>query len=184
MNLQKLFEAQKLLDERIIKEHGLEGQDLLQNKILALLVELGECANEWRGFKHWSKDREPRTKTYKSKPVPGGECYRGIYEANPLLEEYVDVLHFILSIGIETGLDNEMENVYRKRIDFFKLKDVTSQFNGVFRFAYLMTEDDYYTELWCSFIALGELLGFTRKQVEAAYFAKNKVNHARQEEGY
>ena len=62
MNLQKMFEMQKALDDRIIKEKGLEGQDLLPNLILALQVELAECANEWRGFKHWSNDREPRTK--------------------------------------------------------------------------------------------------------------------------
>ncbi len=36
MNLEKMFEMQKALDERIIKEKGLEGQDLLPNLILAL----------------------------------------------------------------------------------------------------------------------------------------------------
>src|SRR5690625_2371786 len=59
MNLQKLFETQKKLDERIVKEKGLEGKDLLDKKILALQVELGEIANEFRGFKFWSEDQEP-----------------------------------------------------------------------------------------------------------------------------
>ena len=63
MNLTKLYEMQKLLDQRIVEQHGLEGQDLLPQKILALQVELGECANEWRGFKFWSKDRKPRNKS-------------------------------------------------------------------------------------------------------------------------
>lgn len=48
MNLEKMFEMQKALDERIIKEKELEGQDLPPNLILALQVELVECANEWR----------------------------------------------------------------------------------------------------------------------------------------
>lgn len=39
MNLEKLFEMQRVLDERIIKEKGLEGQNLLPQKILALQVE-------------------------------------------------------------------------------------------------------------------------------------------------
>jgi len=39
MDLTKLFKAQKELDERIVKEKGLEGQDLLDKKILALQVD-------------------------------------------------------------------------------------------------------------------------------------------------
>jgi len=38
MNLAKLFETQKLLDNRIVDEHNLHGQDLLPQKILALQV--------------------------------------------------------------------------------------------------------------------------------------------------
>ncbi|MGE6624638.1 dUTP diphosphatase [Bacillus pumilus] len=62
MNLLKMFEMQKELDDRIIREKGLEGQDLLPGLILALQVELAECANEWRGFKFWSNDQQPRRK--------------------------------------------------------------------------------------------------------------------------
>lgn len=64
MNLYKLFKIQAKLDEKIVKEKGLEGQDLLDKKILALQVELGELANEWRGFKFWSNDQKPRTVKY------------------------------------------------------------------------------------------------------------------------
>jgi dimeric dUTPase (all-alpha-NTP-PPase superfamily) len=59
MNLSKLFEMQRELDERIVKKHGLEGQDLLRNTMLALQVELGKLANEWKGFKHWSRRQSP-----------------------------------------------------------------------------------------------------------------------------
>lgn len=52
MNLQKLFDTQKVLRDRI----GYEGEDRFEKLILALLVEIGECANEWRGFKFWSKN--------------------------------------------------------------------------------------------------------------------------------
>src|SRR5690625_605848 len=51
---------QKALDARIIKEKGLEGQDLLPNSILELQVEIGELANEWRGFKHLSHRQTPK----------------------------------------------------------------------------------------------------------------------------
>ncbi|MEK4091705.1 dUTP diphosphatase [Viridibacillus sp. FSL H8-0110] len=48
MNLTKLFEAQRELDLYIDQQHPVQpGEDRLSKKILALLVELGECANEW-----------------------------------------------------------------------------------------------------------------------------------------
>src|SRR5690606_1696390 len=107
MNLKHLFELQAKLDERIYAEHPVqEGENRLAKKILALQVELGELANCWRGFKYWSNDQEPRTKAIdfalwvkngrevdeEGKPT---NCFK-----NPLLEEYVDCLHFILSIGL------------------------------------------------------------------------------------
>src|SRR5690625_3159189 len=61
MNLQKLFKAQKQLDDHIVKEKGLEGQDLLDKKTLALQVELGELANEWQMFKFWKEDQKANT---------------------------------------------------------------------------------------------------------------------------
>src|SRR5699024_6484098 len=62
MNLEKLFKMQKELDERILDRFPeLRNEDLLDKKILALQVELGELAQKWRGFKFWSKNQEPCT---------------------------------------------------------------------------------------------------------------------------
>src|SRR5690606_6157450 len=62
MNLSKLFEMQAKLDAHIEREHPCkENEDRLVKKILALQVELGELANEWRGFKFWSEEQAPRT---------------------------------------------------------------------------------------------------------------------------
>jgi len=60
LTLEQMYEMQKELDAKIIKEKGLEGKDLLQNTVLALQVEIGELANEWRGFKHWSTRQTPK----------------------------------------------------------------------------------------------------------------------------
>lgn len=64
MNLQKMFKMQAELDNRIIREKGLEGQDLLPNTYVALITELGEFANEARWFKHWSNKKEPKRKVF------------------------------------------------------------------------------------------------------------------------
>ncbi|MET1166853.1 dUTP diphosphatase [Bacillus velezensis] len=181
MNLQKMFEMQKVLDDRIIKEKGLEGKDLLPNLILALQVELAECANEWRGFKHWSNDREPRTK-HPLETSPNGAFRKG---GNPLLEEYVDCLHFLLSIGNKIGV---------KEVVPFKLisltNDITGHFNSIFKLigqweiVFLYLDQNPYHIVVREFMNLGEKFGFTPDQIEAAYMDKNAVNHQRQQEGY
>ncbi len=127
MNLAKLFEMQRQLDERIEQKHPRqEGEDRLAKKILALMVELGELANEWRGFKFWSNDQNPRTTKSLDAMLVGDKDFLRIRnsqedcmycegtgiqeETNPLLEEYVDCLHFILSIGLELGI-TEIHNL-------------------------------------------------------------------------
>ncbi|MEK5070531.1 dUTP diphosphatase [Sporosarcina sp. FSL K6-1508] len=176
MDLTKLFEMQKVLDERIVREKGLEGRDTLPEKILALQVELGECANEWRGFKFWSEDREPRSCVINREGETADEYYK-----NPLLEEYVDCLHFILSIGLEVGI---------KRFEYgslnpqYKESDIANQFMRVMDYTLGLRDDDYCLELIQSFVYLGEMLGFTWDQIESAYYAKNEINHTRQAEGY
>lgn len=182
VNLQKMFEMQKALDERIIKEKGLEGQNLLPNLILALQVELAECANEWRGFKHWSNDREPRICVIDKKGQTAKEYYK-----NPLLEEYVDCLHFVLSIGNRIGYAHENLG---KWTDF----TIVNQFNHLFGYAsdlYKAIHEDWfeeklfdtYDEFFAGFIGLGKMFGLTHEQIEAAYMDKNAVNHQRQQEG-
>ena len=196
MNIKKLFELQKQLDLRIEREHPRKpGEDRLAKKILALQVELGELANCWRGFKYWSNDQEPRRiDPYCVECAGTGEVRSlGIVrecKCNPLLEEYVDCLHFILSIGLEIDFK-------RKPIDIIKSHDVITQFNEMFRlvsaFWRIYAETgvikgcglyDTYEDILRTFMGLGQELGFTWEQIEEAYMKKNAENHIRQENGY
>lgn len=180
MDLTKLFKMQKVLDKRIEKEHPRQdGEDRLAKKILALQVELGELARNWRGFKFWSNDQEPRTKV--SRELFSNDPTEQVGElANLLLEEYVDCLHFILSIGLEIGVDYfKYHNDHR-----FKESNITDQFLRVMDYVVGLREDDYCTELLQSFVHLGEMLGFTWEQIEQAYISKNEVNHDRQNNNY
>lgn len=220
MDLSKLFEMQRELDERIVKEKGLEGHDLLPQKILALQVELGELANEWRGFKFWSEDREPKkTKTVVCPDCKGmgkhyqpmtwdcRKCYgTGINtKKNPLLEEYVDGLHFFLSIANqrewqdamylheeaifdleEKGFDGGLTGAFLE-MNYFLLRCYMEtgrdeKIEATFGF----TKQEYlFRNAWFLYVAIGMVgFGFTPEQIEAAYLAKNKVNHQRQENGY
>ncbi|WP_060210339.1 dUTP diphosphatase [Sporosarcina koreensis] len=188
MDLERLFQIQRLLDDRILENKGLIEQDLLPMKILALQVELGELANEWRGFKFWSEDREPRT----AKRIPDVAHFDKTGEAryiksNPLLEEYVDCLHFILSIGIELGCE-DVKPAIRKTAVNFKGDELTVHFNEVkYRasgMAFVANKKTEYQVLVGCFLGLGEMFRFSWKQVEDAYYAKNEINHERQATGY
>jgi dimeric dUTPase (all-alpha-NTP-PPase superfamily) len=173
MNLEKLFQTQKVLRDRI----GYNEPDRFNKLILALLVELGECANEWRGFKFWSKDQSPRTQKARAP-------YMDLDDAdfyNPLLEEYVDCLHFILEIGIELNA-NIKDLAWAIATDPFYDKTLTEHFSIVFTLA-ANPKGNYYA-LFNAFVGLGEYLEFEWREVEQAYFAKNKINHVRQATGY
>lgn len=207
MNLQPLFELQDVLDKKINEEKGLEGRYLLPEKILALQVELAECANEWRGFKFWSENQEPRIKipVYQECIVCLGAGYivhdNGIvtedcvpckaegrfhigYES-PLLEEYVDCLHFILSIGLEINKTNPINAITMHSIheDASTDKDfIVGTFSQIFKYTWNVHVD--YTLLFAEFLKLGISLNFTWDQIVQAYYKKNQINHKRQKNGY
>lgn len=174
MNLQPLFETQKKLMDRI----GYNEPDRFEKTILALLVEVGECANEWRGFKYWSKNQEPVTEKLDVKQIHKvrNKEIKSVDELfkNPLLEEYVDGLHFVLQLGIEFGVKSDVR--FRPQ----KVGSLIEQFNLIFHHA----SNYRYIKLFDYYCGLGEMLGFTWEQIQQAYMEKNKINHERQNNGY
>ena len=161
MNLQKLFQMQNTLDNRIQAEHQLESVPLFKKKILALQVEVSELANETRCFKFWS------TKKSSSNDV--------------ILEEYVDCLHFILSLGLEKNFQDitlDITNVTCELSDQFLYLYV-----NIANFIISASINDYLI-LFNTFLSLGQSLGFTENDIENAYLYKNKINHERQDNGY
>jgi dimeric dUTPase (all-alpha-NTP-PPase superfamily) len=161
LNWKQLYNMQKELDRYIEKNNNLENKNVFQEKHLALLVELGELANETRCFKFWSQ--KPRN------------------EKHIILEEYVDGIHFILSLGIENDYYYMSE---KKTMPTFT---ETEQFIKVFQACTLFhsfpTEENYQA-MFESYLQLGKLLGFTEEDIQRAYLQKNEVNFKRQDTGY
>lgn len=163
MQLEKLFTMQQALDQHIEKKHGLQDEDLFNRKVLALLVEIGELANETRCFKFWSV-----------KPPS---------EKQVILEEFVDGVHFILSLGIECQLNKQTLTINSAPTAL----SVTDQFllinEQVIRFQNTKSVKDYIA-LFEGYLQLAELLGITYEEMEQAYFDKNEVNYQRQQNNY
>lgn len=170
MNLEKMFEMQRALDDRINKTHPVqEAENRLAKKVMAFIVEVSELANEWRGFKFWSEDQK---------------------STNRILEEYVDGLHFLLSIGLEQGRTSVKLFTRPTQVNIVEcfLDIYTSAVGmGIYTFALEMDTQRAHIDydiLFNDYLSLGDVLGFTLDQIEQAYFAKNKVNHQRQDNGY
>ncbi|OCA92300.1 dUTP diphosphatase [Pseudobacillus wudalianchiensis] len=162
MDLLKLFRMQRALDEYIETEHGLQEADLFDKKVLALLVEIGELANETRCFKFWSLKQPSERKV--------------------ILEEFVDGVHFILSLGLTCSLEQEAVITEAEAAS-----SVTEQFLRVYKAVHVFKQEkstDTYQQLLQNYFLLGRLLGFSAEEVEEAYVAKNEVNYERQQQGY
>lgn len=182
MNLAKIIMLQKDLDEVINKNHPIEkNEDRTANKVTALIVELAEFANEARFFKYWSKDTNPRTSA---------------------LEEYVDSVHFFISVAIAKGWE---KSLYIPEERFVRIEEqgfpggITEAFNGVvynlvksqyegnpkYNGNHYRSSETFFNEAWFLFMAIGQVAyGYTEDEIEAAYILKNKENHSRQNNNY
>ncbi|WP_449621176.1 dUTP diphosphatase [Robertmurraya sp. Marseille-Q9965] len=163
MQLQEIFAMQKELDSHIEQKHGLQEEDLFDRKILALLVELGELANETRCFKFWSL-----------KPAS---------DQATILEEFVDGVHFMASLGIECSFDT-IEEVKSEKDDKVTINEqFLNVYEAVHAFRIARSKETYILMLQ-AYLFLANLLGFQDEDIKRAYISKNEVNYKRQQTGY
>lgn len=162
-DLTPLLGMQKKLDAVIAVNHGVDYDSTYTRRFLALLVELGELANETRCFKYWSnKSSSP---------------------ADIVLDEYADGLHFLLSLGVMLDIG---ECAYEGK-DLEPYNDPSSGFVYVYRTAiemYLDFDKDHWIKAMESYVRLLVTLGYNMDEAIAAYLSKMEVNFERQREGY
>ena len=161
IDLTPLFPLQAALDEEIAVTHNIDYPSTFSRRLLSLLVELGEFANETRCFKYWSlKGPSPKEK---------------------ILDEYADGLHFLLSLGIPLGV-----TTYKH---YFKVeeKDLTSALLNVYKEAIKLREEytpEQYAKTFGAYLNIIPLFDYSVEDIGKAYLQKLGVNHKRQEEKY
>lgn len=151
-----MFKKQKELDKRILDSLHLSFEDTAEKKRVALLVELGETLNEWKGFKFWAHKMPNREK---------------------LVEEYVDVLHFLLSFGNDFGAPYEHDVIIEGT-------DVIEQSQKLYSLILNMNGLMDWFIVFGYFRGLAVLFGIDWEEVVEGYYKKNEINHVRQDEGY
>lgn len=215
VDLVEIFKKQDELNRKTAAKHEeyskLSRDELTQLYAFSALCELGEMSNEWGQFKIWKTNRKENRKTLCTKCNGKGEIYGDSCQyceggfTNPLREEYIDVVHFVVSVAI--GFDLDPEEFMKK----FKRKEVTaSNTYKLIRvlYKYLVYADvlidelqnlpnteklvknnqierlDVAEKLIDKLLHLGYSLGFDDEEIESAYFDKHKVNHIRQQNHY
>ena len=160
-DLTNLYQKQAELDQRIAENHNISYETTRERRILALLVEFGEFANATRCFKYWS-----------NKPSEALDV---------VLDEYVDGLHFFLSLGIDIKAKKKQYH-YTKHAD-----NLTKQILEVYRLSalfYQKQDEKSYIKAFQAFINITPLLKVRWSTVEKAYYKKLGENYHRQDTNY
>lgn len=160
MLFMELFEIQRKLDLFIEETQNITN-DVFKEKGLALLVELAELANETRCFKFWST--------------------KGASEREVLLEEFVDSIHFMLSLGNMKGY------ALAEWPDVQEEVDLTVQFiETTQKITQFITDpsEENYKAIWHAYGKLAYNMQFTVADIIEAYISKNEKNYERQKSGY
>ena len=159
--LDDLYPLQKELDDDIAKRHGVTYESTKDKRLLALLVEFGEFANETRCFKYWSL-----------KPMS---------EKAVVLDEYADGMHFFLSLGIPLGVTSLKKDLVKKDIDpstaILEVYEEAAKLHTAYNV-------EQYKKAFSMYLDLLPLFGFTGQEARDAYLKKLQVNHIRQENKY
>ncbi len=161
LNLSELIALQAQLDERIMALHQEERGNTRNKRVLALIVEINELANETRCFKYWS--------------------LKGPSSVDILLEEFSDTMHFVISLGIDLGLE---EMIFES---ISKPMDLTSLFMDWIHASTALVDHfdlEHFYQVGALMATMAHALNFSEKACIETYYAKNKTNHIRQSEAY
>ncbi|UUD35692.1 dUTP diphosphatase [Mycoplasmopsis caviae] len=162
MNLSKIFTMQKELDEAITARNDINAKasknkirEFHYMKLLALLVETAEFANEVQTFKYWKATKE--------------------VDKDKALEEFADILHFVGSFAYQYDVEPNINPLIMSR-DVNKqicllFQTISSATNNINKFVI--------GEILALTLGTAKLLGYTQKDLLEAYYSKNKKNYER-----
>lgn len=162
MDLTKLFAMQRELDEAISQRNDLSFENTNKAKekynhmkLLALLVETAEFANEVQSFKYWKYKKE--------------------INHEKVLEEFADILHFLGSFAYKY-------EVYPMIDPLIISEDINVQIGNLFSaISSSMNNINKYNIAGMIALALGcaKLLNYSEEEIMKWYHIKNQKNYER-----
>lgn len=159
MNIKKMLETQKRLDQANFDKAGITEYPLEEVKI-AYRVELGEALQEAKFWKYWKKSK-------------------GEVDREKLLEELADCLHFAFSLSTHINGINCHEDMDS---DCFEVCENIEEANRIANKCFKLHLHGKYVIY--DTIDLAIKMGFTLEELEKAYYRKNKINWDRVNSNY
>lgn len=164
MNLVDLYELQSVLDakvtERLSQDYDTASSYCVDDKIYAFHTEVHELANEIGFFKFWKLGH---TKV-----------------AERILDELVDCVHFLLSIGLTKGYSRIVKNVEPFALwedySFYDMFAILRENN--------LSNVAHFVRAFELVVGIGAKLGISEHDIYEGYRRKNTVNIERQNGGY
>ena len=161
VNLKELYSLQAGLDAEIAKNHDITYESTIERRLLALIVEIGEFANETRCFKFWSN--------------------KGPSPKDVIMDEYADGMHFLLSLGIPLGA-KKFEYILKK-----SRKDLTTQILETYKACIALKSHfdlAHYEKAFQIYLNLSQAVNMSSEDIINSYKKKLDVNYVRQHTNY
>lgn len=160
-DLKEIYKETKALDLLFDKDNDIRSKEIIRKNILALLVEIGELANETRCFKFWS------VKPSSSKEI--------------VLEEYIDTLFMILCFCNITEVD--LTEDFPSSFDLDIIDTFTLLYNESSSLKVELDKEKI-KKLLVIVLHLGDLLNFTIEDLEEGTRIKSEIIRKRFETNY
>lgn len=161
INIDKILQLQKQLDNNIHTKHNINPKEVFEKRRLALIVEICEMINVNRCFKFWSLKKD--------------------YDKQVLGDEFVDCLHFILSISLHFNLD---QTEYEIKDVVYDDNELTLKVLYLISLAGKIESKDDCKKFIIQLFELAFTFGFTAQDIIDFYIKKNQVNFKRQQDNY
>ncbi|MCC9273759.1 MAG: dUTP diphosphatase [Enterococcus aquimarinus] len=196
MNFKKLQQMQAKLDEAILADKApMTAEERFNKTLVALSVEIAEVANCAEHFKFW-KDNKGKVDRDKFSVIHYGNtdneyyqhgisCIYSFEQAHrlTLIEECSDALHFILSLANQADFEiNGMEFLLKD--GYFSKEDEYRNLQALINYYKITDNYQWIRAVIESFCCYTSNLGVEFKELEQAYYDKNKINYERLENGY
>lgn len=161
MRIDDIRTIQDELDSRIFALHNTSRTETFEARVLALLVELSEFANETRCFKYWSVKK--------------------VEDTSEMFEEFSDVMHFVISLGIDIGHDDTHLRLIPR--DDSLTSQLLAMYDIVNKFSKTKSLEDY-NQLIDLMGSIALSVGLNAEDMRQVYLSKNEKNHQRQDTNY
>ena len=200
MNFKKLQAMQAKLDEAILADKApMTAEERFNKTLVALSVEIAEIANTVEHFKFW-KDNKGKIDRKRFSvihifqeeelvDVEYMEDNTGVQYADweahrlTLIEECSDALHFILSLANQRNVEIKgMEFLLKD--GYFSKEDEYRNLQALINYYKITDNYQWIRAVIESFCCYTSNLGVEFKELEQAYYDKNKINYERLENGY